>query len=122
MDITDAPTNYLTRLMGAVVLDASTYEEVETDPAATGQAVATVILSGLAAGIGARGVEASVATVLFIAFVAILAWAFWAVISFEIGVRIMRRSETRSDVEELLRTLGFAGAPGFLLVFGASRR
>lgn len=111
-------TRYYRRLIGAAALDASTYEEVEAEPAATGQAFATVVLAGLAAGIGARGVEGSVTTVLFLAILAILSWALWAVLSFEIGARVMRRSETRSDVGELLRTLGFAAAPGFLLVFG----
>jgi hypothetical protein len=118
MAITVATTNYLRRLVGAAMLDASTYEEVEAEPAATGQAFATVVLSGLAAGLGARGVEGSVATVLFVASLAILSWSLWAVISFEIGARLMRRVETRSDVGELLRTLGFATAPGFVLVLG----
>lgn len=113
-----ARTGYVSRLIGAAALDASTYEEVEAEPTATGQAFATVILSGLAAGIGARGVEGSVATVLFVAILAILSWGLWAVISFEIGARVMRRAETRSDVGELLRTLGFATAPGFILVCG----
>jgi hypothetical protein len=111
-------TNYFRRLIGAAALDPSTYEEVETEPAATGQAFATVILSGLAAGIGAGGMAESVATVLFVAILAMLSWAVWAVITFEIGARLMRRVETRSDVGELLRALGFATAPGFLLVFG----
>lgn len=111
-------TSYFRRLIGAAALDASTYEEVEAEPAATGQAFATVILAGLAAGIGVRGLDGSLATVLFVAILAILSWALWALISFEIGARVMPRPETRSDVGELLRTLGFAAAPGFFLAFG----
>ena len=50
--------------------------------------------------------------------IALLTWGIWAVITFEIGVRVMPRPETRSDVGELLRTIGFATAPGFVLVLG----
>jgi len=110
--------SYLMRLIGAAALDPSTYEEVEAERTATAQAFATVIVSGLAAGLGARGMAGSVTTVLFVASLAILSWGLWAVICFEIGARVMRRPETRSDVGELLRTLGFATAPGFLLVVG----
>ena len=45
------------RMIGAARLDVGTYEEVEADAGATGQAMAVVILSSIAAGIGAgRGV------------------------------------------------------------------
>jgi hypothetical protein len=111
-------TSYVRRLIGAAALEGATYEEVEAEPAATGQAFATVILSGLAAGIGVRGVEGSLATVLLVASLFILSWALWAVMSFEIGARVMQRDETRTDVGELLRTLGFATAPGLALVCG----
>jgi hypothetical protein len=50
--------------------------------------------------------------------VALIAWAAWALITFEIGVRLMPEPQTQSDVGELLRTIGFATAPGCLRVLG----
>ena len=52
---------YLQRLIGAAALDAAIYEEVEADQAATIQACTTVVISSLAAGIGARGLETNTA-------------------------------------------------------------
>jgi hypothetical protein len=109
---------YLRRLMGAATLDAGTYEEVESDPTATTQAFATVILAGLAGGVGTIGFGGTLRSVAFMGAIALLTWGIWAVITFEIGVRVMPRPETRSDVGELLRTIGFATAPGFALVLG----
>ena len=43
------------RAMGAAVLDASVYEGIEADPAATRQALAVVLLASVSAGIGASG-------------------------------------------------------------------
>ncbi len=47
--------SFLQRLIGALALDVAIYEEVEGDRGATTQAFAVVVLSSLAAGIGARG-------------------------------------------------------------------
>lgn len=107
------------RVIGALALDAAIYEEVEADRTATGQALAIVVLSSVAAGIGSRGLGGTTLSgVLFITIVSLLAWASWALLVFEIGVRLMPESSTRSDVGELLRTIGFSSAPGLLRVLG----
>jgi hypothetical protein len=107
------------RLIGAISLDAPIYEEVEADRNATGQALAVVLLSSLATGIGARGFgEITPAIILFFAVVALLGWMAWALVAFEVGYRLMPQSQTRADVGELLRTTGFATAPGLFRVFG----
>ena len=55
------------RLIGAISLDAAIYEEVEADRGATGQALTIVVMSSLAAGVGARGLGGlSLANILFI--------------------------------------------------------
>jgi len=51
----DRSTSFPMRLIGAVSADPLLYEEVEADRTATGQALLVVVLSSLAAGIGARG-------------------------------------------------------------------
>jgi hypothetical protein len=113
------PTPFAMRLIGALAVDPVTYEEVESDRSATWQALLVVVMSSAAAGIGAFGWgNASVRGVLFISALALLTWATWAVITFEIGTRLMPESGTRADVGQLMRTIGFSAAPGILRVFG----
>jgi hypothetical protein len=119
MTTTTTTNSFLQRLIGAAALDAVIYEEVEADSSATGQAFLVVLLSSLAAGIGARGVGGmSVANVIFISTLSVVAWATWALVVFEIGGRLMPEPQTRVDVGQLLRTIGFAATPGMLRVFG----
>ena len=110
---------YWQRLIGAAARDAAIYEGVEAAGRATMQAAATVLLSSVAAGIGAVGFGGNAAAnVAFASVVALLAWAAWALVIFEIGVGLMPQSATQSSVGELLRTIGFATTPGLLRVFG----
>jgi hypothetical protein len=110
---------FLRRLVGAAALDVSIYEEVEADRGASTQALAVVVLSSLAAGVGARGFGGSdAAGIVFFSAVALVAWGAWALVTYEIGVRVLPEPQTRADVGELLRTTGFATAPGLLRVFG----
>jgi hypothetical protein len=110
---------FLRRMVGAALLDPETYEEIEADRTATGQAVAVVLLSSASAGLGARGFGArGILAVLFFSAVALLAWAAWSLVTYEIGVRILPDTNTRADIGELLRTIGFATAPGILRLFG----
>ena len=117
---TTIPANtFLQRLVGAAALDAAIYEELERDERAMLQAGATVLISSVAAGIGTAGLAGSTVTrVAFFAVLALLAWAAWALLVFQIGVRVMPAPQTRSDVGELMRTIGFASAPGWLRVLG----
>ena len=109
---------FIHRIIGATVLDAATYEEVEADKSSTGQALVVVLLSAVAAGVGARGYGAPAVQIPMMAILALLAWAAWALLTYEIGVRIMPDPQTRADVTELMRTMGFASAPGMLRVIG----
>jgi hypothetical protein len=110
---------FLQRLIGAAALDPAIYEEVEADRRATSQALVVVVLSSLAAGVGARGWGGNSATnVGLISSVALIAWAAWALLTYEIGARLLPEPQTRADVGELLRTIGFAAAPGMLRVLG----
>jgi hypothetical protein len=111
---------FLRRLIGAVALRPATYEDVEADQRANGQAVAVVVLSSLAAGLGARGFGTSSAgDIAFFTLVALIAWIAWALVVYEIGAHILPGARTRADVGELLRTTGFATAPGLIRIVGA---
>ena len=71
---TATPNNFLQRLIGAAALDVAIYEEVEADPKAGVQAAAVVVLSSLAAGIGARGFsQNTVPNIALISIVALMA-------------------------------------------------
>ncbi|MGE0450003.1 MAG: hypothetical protein AB7Q29_10530 [Vicinamibacterales bacterium] len=119
MSPTIRPNTFLQRLVGAAALDAAIYEEVESDPAATGQAMAVVVLSSVAMGIGAQGLGSGPSSIAIFGIIALVTWAAWALLMFEIGVRIMPAKETRSNPYELLRTIGFAATPGFAAVLAA---
>ena len=110
---------FLQRLVGAASLDAAIYEEVEADQTATTQAFLVVLSSSVAAGIGIQPAgQQTISSVVFFSIVALLSWAAWALVTFEIGTRLMPEASTRSSVGELLRTLGFAATPGVLRLLG----
>jgi hypothetical protein len=107
------------RLVGAARLDAGTFEEIEGDISATGQAMMAVVLSSIAAGIGTVSVGGfGVAPLARGTLIALLSWVAWAVLTYLIGTRLFPEPQTRADLGELLRTTGFASAPGLLRVIG----
>lgn len=112
-------TSFSSRFIGAALLRKEAYEDVEADPAAVWQATVTVLLSAFAAGIGSFGMVAGQPAVLaVIAVLALGIWVLWAYLAYEIGARLMPTPVTRADVGQLLRTMGFASAPGTLRIFG----
>jgi hypothetical protein len=105
------------RIIRAMQLDRQLYEEVERDPRALAQAAIVVGLSSVATIAGLTGRISSYDVPAALAL-GIVAWAGWAAIAFLVGTQVCPESETRSDWGELLRTTGFAAAPGLLSVFG----
>ena len=113
--------SFVQRVIGAAMLNAATYEEVEADRSAVAQAAAVVLLSSLAAGFGARGFGASrPVDIALYAGISLVAWMMWAVLTYQIGASLLPESQTRADVGELLRTIGFASAPGLLRILGVA--
>ena len=110
---------FLKRVLGAAMLNPAMYEEVEADRTATVQAMGVVALSSLAAGIGALGLaDAHVTTVAGISLLALAVWCIWAFLTLQIGARIFPGPRTQADMGQLLRTIGFATAPGILRIAG----
>ncbi len=108
------------RMMGAALLDRSVYEGIEADPRAMGQALVTVLLSSIAAGIGVAGWHGPrLEVIVTVAVIALVTWLAWAMLMFQIGGRLMRTGATRTSPGELMRTIGFAASPGLLQAFGA---
>lgn len=111
-------TKFTERIVNAAVLRVRTYEEVEGDKNAMAQAIGVVILSSIAAGIGNIGRDVPQIGVLAGIVSAVLGWLLWAGLTYFIGTRVLPESRTRADWGQLLRTTGFAAAPGILRVFG----
>jgi hypothetical protein len=105
------------RMLRAAKLDVQLYEEVEHDEGATGQATIVVILSALAAGIGSLGVG-SLAGLVSTTLAALVGWYVWAFLTYYIGTRLLPEPQTEADYGQLLRTIGFASAPGLIRVVG----
>ncbi len=108
--------SFTERMIGAAKLDVDTYEEVEADTTATGQAMGVVVLSSIASGIGAVGYGAM--GVVGGTIAALIAWFLWAFITYIVGTKLLPEPQTRSDMGELLRTTGFSASPGILRVLG----
>jgi len=111
-------TSFVDRVLGAAKLDVRVYEEVEADQGATGQAMIVVVASSVAAGVGALR-EGGLIGLVGGTVIALVSWFLWAAITSFVGTRLMPEPQTRSDVGELLRTIGFSSAPGILRVLAA---
>ena len=109
------------RMLRASLLDAGMYEEVEADHKATRQAFAVVVLSSVAAGIGA--IQHHGASVIgWYTAAALAGWWIWAWVTYWIGTRVLPDVDTQADSGELLRTIGFSSAPGVLRIFALFSR
>lgn len=104
------------RVIGALRLDANTFEEVERDESATGQAMLVVVAAAVASAIGAIGGGMRMLVISLVA--ALIGWVLWALITFVIGTKVLPEKDTQADLGQLLRVLGFAAAPGLLTVLG----
>ena len=106
--------------MGALVLDPVTFEDVEADRHAGGQAALVVLLACVAGGFAAVGsTTMTLPTFVIGAVGALFAWVVWALMITTIGTHILPEPQTNSRPGELLRTMGFAAAPGVFYAFGA---
>jgi hypothetical protein len=106
------------RMMRAARLDSQVYEEVEHDQSATSQALTVVIIVAVANGIGqalaqtmSRDGGSAVGGFIAGIVAALVGWALWSGIAYLIGTRVFGGTATYG---ELLRTIGFANAPGVL--------
>ena len=109
--------NFQDRIIRAAKLDVHLYEEVEADKGAMGQAMAVVILSSIASGIGTPA-GLGLGGILIGTIAALVAWYIWAFLTYFIGTKLLPEPQTKADVGELLRTIGFSSSPGLIRVLG----
>jgi hypothetical protein len=101
------------RAIGAARLDIPTYEEVEADRDATGQAAVVVAVAAVCSAIGSigQGTTGMIGGLIM----AIVGWLVWSGVTYLIGTMLFGGT---ADWGELLRTIGFAQAPGVLYILG----
>ena len=107
--------NLTERMVGAMKADVKTFQEIEADPNAVGQAITVIVLAGVAALIGnifrsgfSGGIMALVAS--------LIEYAIWSLLVVVIGTKIMPEPTTKADFNEAFRVIGFTAAPGVFKV------
>ena len=110
------------RMIGAALFNRQTYEEIEADQGALGQAIGVVLLvtlfgiiggvvDGLLSGDPVLGIVLGVVGGLVFG---VVRWAMWVTIAYLVGGKLLRTSNTETSWGELGRVMGFAYTPGAL--------
>ncbi len=101
------------RVVGAMSLKASTFQEIEHDTTAMGQAAGVIVLAAVSTGIGNvyyGGVSGIVSGIIM----SLIGYAVWALVVWLVGTKVMADPATKADFPETFRTIAFAAAPGVL--------
>ena len=101
------------RVVGALKLDAKTFEDIEQDPTAMGQAVGIIALAALASNLGAIW-RLGIGTMLFGVCSSLIGYLLWSVVVWAVGTKVMPDPATKADFAETFRTIAFASAPGLI--------
>lgn len=115
----------LQRMIGAAFFNVHTYEEIEADQGALGQALGVVLLvtlCGIVGGIigslltGVAGIGILLGIISGLVF-GIVRWALWVTVMYLVGGGMLRTGNTETSWGELGRVMGFAYSPGVLSLF-----
>jgi len=103
------------RILGVFKLNVATFEEIEHDQGATGEAALVVLLVAILSGLG-NGIGSSVGGSFFKGFItaavgALLGWVIWSVVSWFVGTKFFGG---QADLGEMLRVIGYAYSPQIL--------
>jgi hypothetical protein len=105
------------RMLRAAQLDVIFYEKVEADSSYTREAFQVVLLVSALSGLGVfieyGGFRALVASII----AGVVGWVVWSVAVLWIGTTVTKGPDTRSDLGEILRVLGYACTPLALTFF-----
>ena len=107
---------FINRVYRSVKIDPEVFNEVQKDKKATTSAAVVVVLSSLAAGIGAS--HLGVVNFFFAPVLSLVTWFVWAYIIFFVGVKLFPDFKTKTTQAALLRSIGFSSAPGMIRIFG----
>ena len=106
------------RVVGALKLEESAFEDVERDPTAVGQTIGVIVLGSISTGIGwiAYGGLTNIITG---AIGSLIGLTLGSVIIWLVGTKLMPAPTTQADFPQTFRTVGFAAAPslaGFITI------
>ena len=112
--------NLKDRMLRAAQLDATLFEEVENDRAATAQALAVVGIVSVAIGFGSIdvGVDFSVDALIGGTVLGLAGWVVWAGITYGLATTILRGKRNEADFAAVVRSLAFAQSVGAFRFFG----
>jgi hypothetical protein len=111
-------SSYVDRIRGILSLNPATFRDVEEDMDATGQAALTVVLAAFASGIGALLSRDLIPNALGIGVSSILQWIVFSLVAYFVGSTIFSTPRTSVTPGQVMRTMGFAQAPKFLMIVG----
>ena len=101
------------RVVGALKLDANTFEDIERDPTAMGQAVGIIALAALASNLGQIW-RLGFGVMLIGVCSSLVGYVLWSVVVWLAGTKLMPDPATKADFPETFRTIAFAAAPGLI--------
>jgi hypothetical protein len=99
------------RMLGAMQADVKTFNEIEADAGAMPQAVAVIVIAGVAALIG-NIFRGSIPTGIIALVGSLVGYALFALLVVVIGTKLMPEPSTKADFNEAFRVIGFAASPG----------
>ena len=102
------------RVIGALRLNVATFEDVERDQSATGQAAMVVLAGAISGGLGTGRLSGIVLG----AILGVAGWAVAAYVLMFVGTRLLPGKNTEADFGQVARTIGFAQAPYLLGILG----
>ena len=106
------------RMLRAALLESALYEEVEAERQSLGQALVVVLLASAAGVLGAWLAGHPPLRLALEALEPIVFWLGASLFAYMAGATVLRGPHTQTDYAEVLRTTGFAFAPGLLRVLG----
>jgi len=107
---------FLNRIYRSIKIETEVFEEVQKDKNATIGAAIVVVLSSLAAGIGAS--HLGMVNFFLAPILSLVSWFVWAYIVYFVGVKLFPDLKTKTTHMALLRSIGFSSAPGIIRIFG----
>ena len=117
-------TPFPLRVWRAALLHADTYEEIEADKSAIGQATLVVLLACAAGALSQALIwrelptnELGLRVAVDVVYTLVL-WLLGSAFAFMVGASFFRGPETETDYQEILRTTGFAFGPAVLRALG----
>ena len=103
------------RAIGALKLDVNTFEDLERDPTAMGQAVGIIALAALASGL-ANIWYGGITGIVFGVIASLIGYSLWAVVVWLVGTKLMPDPATKADFPETFRVIAFAATPGVFMI------